>query len=87
MPATSPTWAASSCAALMTPYSDSSSSLDMVADVAGLETPMPSPESASATRMITSPADAVSVANRIMETSSDAAPNSVAVRSPVRTVI
>ena len=36
MPATSPTWVASSWAALMTPYSDSASSLDMVAEVAGM---------------------------------------------------
>ncbi len=53
-----PTWAASSCAALITPYSDSASSFDMVADVAGMETPMPKPESASATRMTASPESA-----------------------------
>ena len=71
----------------MTPYSDAASSLDMVAEVAGMETPMPRPERASATRMISSPADGLSVANRIMERSSEPVPKSVAVRSPVRTVI
>ena len=87
MPATSPTWLASSWAALITPYSDSASSLDMVADVAGMDTPIPRPERASAIRMTTSPDDTVSVAKRIMEKSSAAVPKRVALRSPVRMVM
>ena len=87
MPATSPTWLASNCAALMTPYSDSANSLDMVAEVAGMDTPMPRPDSASTTRITTSPDDPVSVAKSTMDTSSAPVPNKVALRSPVRTVM
>ncbi len=87
MPATSPICAASNWAALMTPYSDSASSLDMVAEVAGMETPMPRPESANASRIRPKADDVVSVAKMIMEISRDPVPKSVAVRSPVRTVM
>ena len=71
----------------MTPYSDSASSFDMVAEVAGMETPMPRPDRPSATRMTTSPDDGPSVANRTMERNRAPVPNSVAFRSPVRTVM
>ena len=70
MPATSPTWVASSCAALITPYSDSASSLDMVDEVAGCNTPIPMPERPSATTTTTSPDDPVSVAKSTMENKS-----------------
>ena len=70
----------------MTPYSDSSSSFDMVDDVAGCETPMPRPDRASATTMMTV-RRGLRVAKRSMETNRDPVPTSVAVRSPVRTVM
>ena len=52
-----------------------------------METPMPRPESPSATRMTSKPDDGPSVANRIMEMSNEPVPTSVAVRSPVRTAM
>src|SRR5580704_18458716 len=87
MPATSPTCAASSCAALMTPYSDSASSFAIVDEVAGMDTPMPSPDRASATTTTMTADDAPSVAKITMESRSDTVPNNVALRSPVRTVM
>ena len=59
----------------------------MVAEVAGLETPMPRPERASATTTIHSPADGLSVAKSTMEGGGVVPPARVAVRSPVRTVM
>ena len=78
---------ASSCAALITPYSDAATSLAMVDEVAGRATPMPRPDRARATRMIPSPDDGPSVANSTMDTSTAVAPATVAERSPVRTVM
>ncbi len=59
----------------------------MVAEVAGMETPMPRPERPSATRMTSSPDDAPRVANRTMERKRAPVPKSDDVRSPVRTVM
>ena len=52
-----------------------------------METPMPSPDSASATTMTNIADEAPSVAKSTMESSSDRSPKRVAVRSPVRTVM
>ena len=59
----------------------------MVAEVAGMETPMPSPDRPSATTITTSPDDGPSVANRTIERKRALVPNSVAFRSPVRTAM
>ena len=59
----------------------------MAADVAGIDTPIPSPDRASANRTTTSPDESVSVAKRTMDAKRTHVPNSVVARSPVRTVM
>ncbi len=80
-----PIWVINCCAALITPSSSAATSLEAEAAVAGVESPLPTPERARATTMTSNEGWAPSWVNTSMDTVRASAPAITETRSPTLT--